>query len=90
MPVSVKTTQALLPFRPKEIWGPFSWTLNEMDQISQIEGDLNSYANTMINKFIQGKEPFSNWDAYVGELKKMKLDEYMKLYEAAYERYKKQ
>jgi putative aldouronate transport system substrate-binding protein len=43
----------------------------------------------MTAKFVSGKSSFDEWDAYVETLKKMKLDEYMSIYEAAYERYRK-
>ncbi|UUZ79360.1 hypothetical protein LJK88_29860 [Paenibacillus sp. P26] len=45
------------------------------------------YVDEMSTKFITGDAPFSQWDTYVATLKKMGLDRYMSIYEAAYKRY---
>jgi putative aldouronate transport system substrate-binding protein len=43
----------------------------------------------MTLKFIMGSTPFTEWDNYIATLKKMGLDDYMKIYKAAYDRYSK-
>ena len=48
-----------------------------------------SYVNQMVPQFITGKTPFSEWDNFAAQCKKMGLEEYLKIYTAAYERYKK-
>lgn len=88
-PIPLKASQDLGKYTPKEIWGQFSYTLEENDRLVSLENDITSYINQMIPQFIQGKAPLSQWDSYVEQVKKMGLDEYMKIYTAAYERYKK-
>lgn len=89
MPIPTKAVQDIKPYLPKEVWGAFSYTIEESERRAILENDINTYINQMIPKFIQGKEPISKWDEYVAQIKKMGIDEYMKIYEAAYERYKK-
>jgi putative aldouronate transport system substrate-binding protein len=88
-PVSLAATEKIKPYLPKEIWAPFTYTVEETEKRAILENDINSYIDQMIPKFVQGKEPLSKWDDYVAQVKKMGLDDYMKIYEAAYERYKK-
>lgn len=87
--VSSKAAENMKKYTPKELWGPFSYTMEENDRISSLENDIMSYVNQMAPQFIQGKASLSQWDSYVEQIKKMGLDEYMKIYTAAYERYKK-
>lgn len=80
--------KALLPGLPKENWPAFTYTVEESDQMKAIWTDLNTYIDQMTVKFITGTVPFTEWSSYVATIKKMKVDEYMKLYDAAAERYK--
>jgi putative aldouronate transport system substrate-binding protein len=43
----------------------------------------------MINKFIMGQEPLSNFDAYRETLKSMKIEDAIAIQQAMYERYLK-
>ncbi len=40
-------------------------------------------------KFITGVEPLSNWGNYVETIEKMKIDEYIEIYQGAYDRWAK-
>ncbi|WNQ10759.1 extracellular solute-binding protein [Paenibacillus aurantius] len=75
---------------PKEIWPIFSYTPEEDEKRVAMETDINSYVTEMQAKFITGKASFAEWDNYIATLKKMKLDDYMKIYQAAYDRYAKE
>jgi putative aldouronate transport system substrate-binding protein len=75
---------------PEEIWPAFTFTTEENEKKATIETDITSYVTEMQAKFITGKASFSEWDNYIATLKKMKLDEYMKVYQAAYDRYSKE
>ncbi|WNQ09461.1 extracellular solute-binding protein [Paenibacillus aurantius] len=72
---------------PKENWPAFTYTVEESDQMKTLWTDLNTYIDGMTVKFITGAAPFSEWDNYTATVKKMKVDEYMKLYEGAAQRY---
>jgi len=39
-------------------------------------------------KFITGVEPLSNWDNYVETVQKMNTEEYVEIYQQAYDRWK--
>lgn len=63
-------------------------TAEETDIISGIETELNTYVNEMVWKFIIGKEPLENYDAFVSNLKSnFRIDEYIAIKEAQIERY---
>ncbi|MEK3890037.1 extracellular solute-binding protein [Bacillus sp. FSL K6-3431] len=62
-------------------------TKEEQKKINTIEVDLQSYVEQMEAKFITGVEPLSNWDKYVQTIQKMNIDEYIKIYQDAYDRW---
>jgi putative aldouronate transport system substrate-binding protein len=88
-PASIKATESVKKYTPKEIWGILSFTMEEIDRITSLENDINSYINQMTPQFIQGKATFDQWDSYVEQVKKMGLDEYMSIYQKAIDRYNK-
>ncbi|MBS4217480.1 extracellular solute-binding protein [Bacillus sp. FJAT-49711] len=59
----------------------------EQEKINTIEVDLKSYVEQMEAKFITGVEPLSNWDKYADTINKMKIDELVKIYQDAYDRF---
>ncbi|MCQ6561139.1 extracellular solute-binding protein [Paenibacillus mendelii] len=73
---------------PEEIWPAFNLTVEENDQMATLGADINSYVAEMQAKFVSGKASFDEWDRYVETLAKMGLDQYMEIYQSAYERYK--
>ncbi len=80
---------ALAQSLPKDNWPAFTYTLEESEQMKAVWTDLNAYINEMTVKFVMGAAPFSEWGNYVATIKKMRVDEYMKLYEGAADRYNK-
>lgn len=44
--------------------------LPQTEEQKTLESDLNKYEREMFIKFVTGKEPLSNWEAYVSEWKK--------------------
>lgn len=66
---------------------PINMTAEENDDYSAIMGDIDTYRDEMVLKFITGKEPLSKFDSYVAQLKKMRIDEAIKINQAALERY---
>ncbi|MEF3302230.1 extracellular solute-binding protein [Paenibacillus sp. GYB003] len=88
-PENLEATKKNEPYWPKEVWSPFIFTNDEMSQMNGMATDINTYVGEMTTKFITGDAPLTQWDTYVAQLKKMGLDRYITIYNAAYERYKK-
>ncbi|MFK7697300.1 ABC transporter substrate-binding protein [Paenibacillus sp. HJGM_3] len=87
-PENLRVSERIKPYMPQEIWPSFHYTKEEVGAYSALESDLNNYVNEMTMKFITGSVPFLKWDEYVETLKRLGMERYLKLYEAAYERYK--
>ncbi len=64
-------------------------TAAESEKYSSIMSEVDTYKNEKILKFIIGAEPISNFDNYVKEIKKMNIDEAIKIQQAALDRYNK-
>ncbi len=75
------------PYAPKEIWAQFTYTAEELDELLGLTADIDNYVHEMEVQFIVGRKPFSEWNDYVNTLKKMDLDRFMEINQAAYERY---
>ncbi|WP_409347151.1 extracellular solute-binding protein [Paenibacillus sp. MBLB4367] len=88
-PASAEAAKKVESQYPKEIWPPFTYTVEELDKLSALQTDITTYVTEMQAKFITGSIPFTEWDKYTATLQKMGLDNYMKIYKAAYDRYKK-
>ncbi|WP_062109239.1 extracellular solute-binding protein [Bacillus niameyensis] len=88
LPSSLEATEKLKPYLIDEVWSTFIYTQEEGKKLLPLETDIAKYANEMSDKFITGTISFEQWDEYVKEIKKLGLDEYMKIQNAAYERYK--
>jgi putative aldouronate transport system substrate-binding protein len=86
-PDSIAATVPLEPYFPEVIWPPFSFTEAEMDIMSSIGADIDSYVKEMRAAFLTGNASLDDWDRYVSTLERMGIKQYMKAYQAAYERY---
>lgn len=87
LPEAVAAGEKAAPHQIEELWYNFNYTEEETDFMSTIGADMHTYINEMEAKFINGSVPFSEWDNYVGTVKDMGLEEYMQVYQAAYDRY---
>jgi putative aldouronate transport system substrate-binding protein len=67
---------------------PVRLTADETDKRSKIMTDVNTYSDEMVLKFIIGAEPLSNFDNYVAQLKKLGIDDAVKITQTAYDRFK--
>ncbi|WP_408006952.1 extracellular solute-binding protein [Pseudalkalibacillus sp. A8] len=63
-------------------------TNEEQSTVNTIEVDLQSYVEQMEAKFITGVEPLSNWDKYVKTIENMNIEQYVQVYQDAYDRWK--
>lgn len=64
-------------------------TAEESAKLASIMADINTYNSEMFLKFVYGKEPLSNFDAYQQRLKQMNIEEALKIQQAALDRYNK-
>jgi putative aldouronate transport system substrate-binding protein len=66
-----------------------SFTGDERDIINNKYTEIQTYKDEMVDKFIMGKEPIANFDAFVNKIKAMGIDEVLAVEQAAYDRYNK-
>ncbi len=83
----VETIRATGKLVPYEAITKLSYTEDEAVDLSRYETDILSYIKENSVKFITGEREFSEWDQYVQTLKSMNLDEYIAIYQAAYDRW---
>ena len=58
-------------------------------RLNIIKTDIKTYVDQMEAKFVVGQEPLTKWDDYVKMINKMGLDEMLKIYQDAYDRWNK-
>ncbi|MCU6709125.1 extracellular solute-binding protein [Paenibacillus sp. J5C_2022] len=63
------------------------FTLEEQQRLKVLEVDITSYVNEMSAKFIVGDTSLDQWDAYISTLEKMNVQEYVDIYQQAYDRW---
>lgn len=73
---------------PKEVISKLSYTPEELKKIADIKTTVDAYVTNSAIEFITGNKPFSQWDNYLAELKKMGIDEYVAATQKAYDRTK--
>lgn len=66
---------------------PVSLTAEEGNDLAKILNTTDVYQNEMVTKFIMGVEPLDKFDEYVEQLKKMKIDGAIAIYQDALDRY---
>lgn len=74
--------------KDEDIIPGLNYTLDENDEVSAIMTDVQTYIDEMTAGFITGKQDFSKWDDYKKNLDKMKVQDYLKLAQTAYDRSK--
>jgi len=65
---------------------PLYFTEEEEKILNEKSRDLETYVVEMRTKFILGAEPMENFDEYAENLKKLGLDDYLSIYQTAYDR----
>lgn len=88
LPSSLETTKKFEKYLPEEVWPSFTYTIDEANELAALAADIEKYVDEMQDKFITGDESLANWDKYIETLNNMGLEDYMRIQEAAYERYK--
>lgn len=67
---------------------PVVFTPDEEGNKNALEQPINTFADENVLNFITGVKPMSEWNAFTARLKEMKVDELVKIYNDAYNRYK--
>jgi hypothetical protein len=60
----------------------------EIDRISSITPDLNTYSTELMASLIIGDKSLDNWNSYMADLKRLGLDELISIYQAQIDRAK--
>lgn len=66
--------------------GCLKFTAEEGERISELNTQYSTYAEEYFAKFLFGEEPISKFDEYAANLRKMGVDEVLKIYQNAYDR----
>lgn len=75
-------------YMPEEIWPVFPGTTEELDELTPLLTDMNTYIDECFTKFITGDMSLENdWDAYVSTLNQMGAERYLEIRQIQYERY---
>lgn len=62
-------------------------TAEESENVTSRVNDINTLSVEFATKVIIGEESLDNWDNFVANVESMGLDEILKVYQTAYERY---
>lgn len=79
----------ILPLADKTPCPPLFYNASEADEYNQINTAIIAYADRKAAQWIMKGNIDNEWDGYLKELKKMKLDKWLKINQAAYNRYLK-
>ena len=60
---------------------------DETEIYTKYYGDVKTYVQEMMCRFIMGEESFDNWDAYVEKVKELHIDDVVEVVQSAYDRY---
>lgn len=89
LPESIEAGKKAEPNKLKELWYSFSFTEEESEFMKSKGTDIHTYIAEMEAKLITGAASFSEWDKYVNTVKNMGVNDYLKVYRQAYDRYNK-
>ena len=63
-------------------------TSEEYERISIIQTEVGTYIDETIQMFVQGTKSMDEYNAFISNLKKMKIDEYIEIYQRTYDRWR--
>ncbi|EES72578.1 type 2 periplasmic-binding domain-containing protein [Paenibacillus lactis] len=76
-----------LPYMTSETFPGVMFTAEESQRIKTLDTDLNSYINQTSAKWLLEGGVEEEWDNYLDDLNKMKVDELISIYQTAYDRF---
>lgn len=69
-------------------WPPVSFTMDELEEVSEIQSELNVYVAETVNKMIMGQlNTDSDYDAFVKQMENMGVERLIELHQDALERF---
>ncbi|WP_228551486.1 extracellular solute-binding protein [Paenibacillus sp. B01] len=77
-----------LPYMTSETFPGVMFTAEESQKIKTLDTDINSYVNQTSAKWLLQGGVEGEWDKYLADLQKMKVDELINIYQTAYDRFK--
>ena len=86
-PATIQATEVWDKAGTSKMLPQIKFTAEENKEVTSIYNEMNTYINEMYLKFIMGQEPLDKFDSFVNELKSIGLDDILKIYQTAYERY---
>ena len=82
--LSETLNKAQAPFR-YDLFPRVYFDTKDQERLIVLEADIKSYVDQMEAKFITGVEPLSNFKSYLENLKKIGVEEYIKINQGAYD-----
>lgn len=79
--------EELYKTKPDAIWGEFTYTLEEAEEMSILKADIEGYVQEVEAKLITGEMSFNEWDTIQNKLKSMGLDRYIEIYNTVAKRF---
>ena len=89
MPLSQEWREKWTEIDDSYVLPPISFTVQESKKINQLMAAIHTYNQETMIQFVTGLKPLSEFDSYVQQLKKYKIDEVLAIYDAALDRYEK-
>lgn len=71
---------------PDKVLPTLIYTLEEADEIAEIQENVTRYVDESLAAFVTGNRPLSDWDNYIEELENMGLGEWLEAAQNAYNR----
>lgn len=73
------------PFFPKEIYPSVIFSMEDRQKMSKYQQDIHSYVQNTVPKWIINGSMNADWEGYENQLKKMGLEDMMKIYQKYYD-----
>jgi hypothetical protein len=61
-------------------------TAREMERVTAIRPDLETYSSELLASLIMGEKSLDNWSTYMADLRRLGLDELISIYQARLDR----
>lgn len=76
---------ALDPFLPENIYSEPLFTEEINDRLAILQTDITTYMDQSAAEFVKGDVSFDNWDTYVSTLEQIGIEEWVSIYQTAYD-----
>jgi putative aldouronate transport system substrate-binding protein len=87
--VRIDRVKTFVPYMEKENLPSLFYTPDEVDRKNQIEAELREFVNKRRAQWLMNGGIEAEWDKYLSDLKKIGIDDYMKIVQEAYDRFNK-